>query len=175
MNIIIPGLRNSDENHWQSFFERSNPKEFMRVIQDNWDEPDCETWIERIEETLSDMNHEDLVLIGHSIGCMAIVRWYEKYEHKIKGTLLVAPSDAERENYPSYITGFAPLPMMKLPFPSILVASTNDHVTSFDRSKEFAENWGSELVVLEDAGHIEPKSGFSEWKEGLNFVEQLGA
>lgn len=166
-------MHNSDSDHWQSHFERSKPEEFVRINQQNWDEPDCDAWIHTIEDGLGKRNHSELILIGHSIGCMAIVKWFEKFNHPIKGALLVAPSDSERENYPTYITGFVPIPTSKLPFPSIVVASTNDHVADINRSKEFAKNWGSELITLEDAGHIEPKSGFGEWPYGMELIRRL--
>lgn len=173
MKVIIPGLHNSDENHWQSHFESSRPSEFIRINQLNWDEPDCESWINKIEEDLKEFKHSELILIGHSIGCMAIVKWFEKYRHLIKGALLVAPSDSEKASYPTYITGFSPIPSTKLPFPSIVVASTNDHVTEMVRSKQFAKDWGSELHILKKAGHIEPKSGFGEWPVGLELLKEL--
>ncbi|MEL6535087.1 MAG: alpha/beta hydrolase [Bacteroidota bacterium] len=173
LKVNIPGLRNSDENHWQSHWERSQPEEFMRVQQENWEEPDCETWITKIEQDLASQRHAELILIGHSIGCMAIVKWYERYGHPIKGALLVAPSDAERDNYPTYIRGFTPIPTAQLGFPSIVVGSTNDHVTTLDRTRTFAQQWGSQLVVLENAGHLEPKSGFGAWPQGLEFLRQL--
>jgi hypothetical protein len=173
MKINIPGLHNSNEDHWQTRFEQSDPVNFKRVKQVNWDEPDCATWIDQIESELKDLNHSELILIGHSIGCMAIVKWQEKFGHKIKGALLVAPSDSERENYPTYITGFIPIPTKKFPFPTIVVASDNDHVTEIERSKEFAKNWGSKLIILENAGHIEPKSGFGDWPLGLELIATL--
>jgi uncharacterized protein len=173
MKINIPGLHDSDKFHWQTKFERADPKNFIRVTQENWDEPDCNTWINQIELELKDFNHSELILIGHSIGCMAIVKWFEKFGHIIKGVLLVAPSDSERDGYPSYISGFVPIPIFKMPFPTIVVASKNDHVTEIVRSKEFAHNWGSELVMLENAGHIEPKSGFGDWEYGLELINRL--
>ncbi len=173
MKIIIPGLRNSNEEHWQTKFENSDPKNFIRINQKNWDEPNCNEWIEQIEKELNSYNKSELILIGHSIGCMAIVHWFNKFKLSIKGALLVAPSDSENPNYPSYITGFAPIPMFNLPFRSIVVASTNDHVTNIERSKLFAKNWGSELVILENIGHIEPKSGFGDWPLGKELIKKL--
>jgi predicted alpha/beta hydrolase family esterase len=173
MKINIPGLHNSDTSHWQTNFERTDPNNFFRVTQENWNEPDCNTWINQIELELKNFNHAELILIGHSIGCMAIVKWYEKYGHIIKGALLVAPSDSERDGYPTYISGFVPIPTFKMPFPTIFVASTNDPVTEMDRSKAFAYNWGSELIILENAGHIEPKSGFGDWEYGLTLINRL--
>ena len=56
---------------------------------------------------------------------------------------------------------------------TIIVASDNDHVTSIERSKDFAKNWGSELIILENAGHIEPKSGFGYWSLALELIDKL--
>ena len=173
MKINIPGLHNSNKNHWQTKYEKLDPLGFMRIHQENWDEPDCDTWINQIENELWNLNHSKLILIGHSIGCMAIVKWHERFRHQIKGALLVAPSDSERANYPIYISGFASILDKELPFPTIVVASDNDHVTKIERSKEFAKNWGSELVILENAGHIEPKNGFGDWPLGLALIDKL--
>jgi predicted alpha/beta hydrolase family esterase len=173
MKVNIPGLHNSKKDHWQTYFELQQPSQFIRIEQENWDEPDCETWINKIEKDLEGLHHSRLILIGHSIGCMAIVKWFEKFGHTIKGALFVAPTDAEKENFPSYISGFSPIPRQSLPFPSILVASTNDHVTSLKQAQEFALNWGSVLHTIENAGHLEPKSGFGEWPAGFKLVEKL--
>lgn len=173
MNVLIPGLRNSGEMHWQTIWQNQFPEQFLRVEQDNWDEPNCEIWIQKIEETLADYNKSELTLIGHSIGCIAIVFWLNKFKHKVKGLLLVAPSDADKVGFPKYIAGFSPIPLNKLNSPSILVASNNDHVTSLKRSMEFANNWGSKLLNLENAGHIEEKSGFGQWKEGFDFLKKF--
>ncbi len=173
MKIIIPGLHNSDSNHWQTHFEVAMPDEYLRIQQENWDETNCATTIAKIEKDLAGFNYPEIILVGHSIGCIAIVKWLEKFGHRIKGALLVAPSDSERVNYPPYITEFVPIPNKKLPFPSIVVASTNDHVTNIERAKEFAKNWGSKLVILENAGHIESKSGYGEWNLGFELINEL--
>ena len=173
LKVNIPGLRNSNEEHWQTLFENEDPINFYRVQQHNWEQPDCETWIDEIELSLSKFDHSQLILIGHSIGCIAIIKWFEKYGHHIKGALLAAPSDSEREGYPNYITGFTPIPTTLLPFPSVVVASNNDHVTLLERSEFFAQSWGSKMIILRDAGHIEPKSGFGYWQKGKDIIREL--
>ena len=173
MYYNIPGLRNSGPDHWQSHWEKNYPAEFTRINQLNWQEPECGAWIQQIEQKLLPADQSQTTLIGHSVGCAAIVHWYAKFRHRIKGALLVAPSDVEKPDYPSYIKDFSPLPLEKLPFKTIVVASTNDHVVDLDRARYFAGCWGSELVVLENAGHIEGKSGYGDWKEGLELLRRL--
>ncbi|MEJ8757242.1 alpha/beta fold hydrolase [Pontibacter sp. H259] len=175
MNINIPGLRNSGPGHWQSIWEAKYPSTFYRIKQENWAQPDCETWITRIDEELNRFDLSQVVLIGHSVGCAAIINWFQKYGKTIAGALLVAPSDVDDPNYPPYITGFSPLPLNKLPFRSTVVASTSDHVVTIDRARYFADCWGSRFVTLEQAGHIEDKAGYGNWDEGLTWISSLRA
>lgn len=172
MLVLVPGLHNSDSQHWQSLLEKKHPN-CIRIEQENWDEPECEKWINQIHAQLTGHAISDCILVGHSIGCVAIVQWFEKFEIKPKGALLVAPSDAEKEGFPSYISGFTPIPMSPLPFPSIVVGSTDDHVSSVARVEEFAQSWDSELIMLENAGHIETKSGFGDWPLVDELIKKL--
>lgn len=173
--IIIPGLHGSDKDHWQSHFERVFPQNTIRIKQVDWDRPDCITWTDKIEETLKFEQHRNLILIGHSIGCMAIAHWYRRFGHAVHGALLVAPSDPEKKGFPEYISGFAPVPQCRFPFPTIVVGSSNDHVTTRARTQVFAASWGSRLFMLENAGHIESVSGYGFWPQGLKWMKSLEA
>jgi predicted alpha/beta hydrolase family esterase len=81
MNIIIPGLHNSDENHWQTKMERAEPEPYLRIQQDDWEQPNGPIWINEIEKSLQNFVHRKLLLIGHSLGCVAMIKWYEKYNY----------------------------------------------------------------------------------------------
>jgi len=172
--LNVPGLRNSGPLHWQSLWEEQYPELFRRIEQENWAAPSRENWVPRIQEELSAYEPKEVILIGHSVGCAAIVHWYQTYQLSIRGALLVAPSDVDRADYPAYITGFAPMPLAPLPFPSIVVASSDDHVVSEERAAFFAEAWGSQLVVIEEAGHLEDKAGFGPWPKGLELLRGIG-
>lgn len=170
--FIIPGLGNSGPKHWQSHFEKSGDN-FHRINQKEWDSPDCLNWIDTIEESISKFETSNVVLIGHSLGCTTIIKWFEKYKKQIKGALFVAPSDIESPVYTFPATGFSPISLEKLPFKSIVVASSDDVWVSFERAHFFAEKWGSELINIGNAGHINADSGFGEWKEGLELLAKF--
>ncbi|MEO1054836.1 MAG: alpha/beta hydrolase [Bacteroidota bacterium] len=153
--------------------EKAYPNEFVRCTQDDWAAPNCTTWTSRLEAFLSDYKLEETVLIGHSVGCATIVQWHTLYQKQVKGALLVAPSDVDKPDYPSYITGFSPMPLAELPFPTIVVASSNDHVVSPERAKYFADCWGSQFELIENAGHIEDKTGYGEWQQGLDWLKSI--
>ncbi len=171
--FIIPGFGNSGPEHWQTYFE-SESGQYKRILQREWNAPDCAEWIGTIQQTLEAYDPNDVVLIGHSLGCSTIVHWAEKYQIRIKGAMLVAPSDVEAPGYQLPVTGFAPIPLNGLPFRSIVVASEDDHWVSLERAKFFAGHWGSEFVNIGKAGHINAASGHFRWDEGLAILKTLG-
>lgn len=170
--FIVPGLGNSGPEHWQTFFETSGDN-FQRINQQEWDAPVCKDWVETIDKAITGYDLSTVILIGHSLGCSTIAHWANQYNKKIKGALLVAPSDVEAQHYTFPAKGFAPVPKDKINFKTIVVASTNDQWVSFERAKYFADNWGSEFISIGDAGHINAASGHKEWKEGLEILKTL--
>ncbi|HQU84750.1 MAG TPA: alpha/beta hydrolase [Pyrinomonadaceae bacterium] len=172
--LTVPGVTNSSFGHWQSIWEREFPDKFRRIEQTEWDDPVCEDWIETIEAEVQKESPENVVLVAHSLGCTAVAHWAKKFGTNIKGAFLVAPSDCEAATYTFNKRGFVPIPLEKLPFPSVVAASTNDEYVSLERAQQFADAWGSELVNVGAKGHINVGAGFGEWNEGLKLLKRLG-
>jgi predicted alpha/beta hydrolase family esterase len=171
--FIVPGLGNSGPQHWQTYFEETL-ENIQRINQQEWDAPDCRDWMANIDEALANYDLSTVVLIGHSLGCTTIARWAKESGKIIKGALLVAPSDIENPVYTFPATGFTPIPIDKINFKTIVVASTDDPWVSLERAQFFADCWGSQLINIGDAGHINADSGYGVWPEGLEILEQLG-
>ncbi len=170
--FIIPGLGNSGPAHWQTFFETSGDH-FQRINQQEWDAPACDDWVTTIDNAIASHDPATIVLIGHSLGCTAIAHWALRYGKKIKGALMVAPSDIENPVYTFDAKGFAPIPKMKIEFKTIVVASADDPWVSLERARFFADSWGSELIDIGNAGHINAASGYGEWEQGLEILKML--
>ncbi len=169
--LLVPGLGNSNEDHWQSYWQKRY--HFQRVNQHDWETPKCEDWITTLDSTISHLNTEDIILVGHSLACATISRWAHLYERTIKAALLVAPADTEATCFPPEATGFAPMSLYKLPFASIVVASTNDPYVSLDRAKHFANSWGSQFINIGHEGHINSESYLKHWAFGIILLRQL--
>lgn len=170
--LIVPGYGNSGPEHWQTHFENTLPN-CTRINQKSWDKPVMNDWVKNIDDAVRQFDPETVVLISHSMGGIAIAHWAEKYQLKIKGAMIVAPPDLENPYLDLEIKNFTPIPTSKLPFPAIIVASTNDHWASTERTIEFAENWGCKLYLIGDAGHINSDSGHSTWTEGLELLSSI--
>jgi predicted alpha/beta hydrolase family esterase len=169
--LILPGLYNSGPQHWQSRWEALHPG-LRRVVQDDWDKPRCADWVARLEERV--LETPDAVLVGHSSACALVAHWVKSGpKGRARAALLVGPSDPEAPSYPEGPTGFAPMPLVALPFPSIVVASTDDPYVSVDRARVFASAWGSRLEIVEGGGHLNSASGLGDWPHGFRFLQEL--
>jgi predicted alpha/beta hydrolase family esterase len=169
--LIIPGLGNSGPEHWQSIWEKQF--NLIRVEQQDWETPVCADWIKTLNDYVNQHNPTEVILVGHSLACATIAYWAREFNVTIKGALLVAPSDTEADTYPEGTTGFSPVPLIKLPFKSIVVMSTNDYYVSPERAQLFADSWGSKLINIGDATHINASSNLGEWEEGLALLKEL--
>jgi predicted alpha/beta hydrolase family esterase len=184
--LMVPGWNGSGPDHWQSRWER-NLKTARRVEQDDWDRPDKDKWVGNIIRELA-QSARPVVLVGHSLGVHAVTHAAEKLpKGAVSGAFLVAAPDIDkpegfpadtREVWPADGFGFRPVPMRKLSFPSVLLASTDDPYSRIERTRELAAAWGSGLIEIGLAGHINAASGHGPWPDGVlrfgGFLKQLG-
>ena len=171
--LILPGIGNSDSNHWQSLWEKTNPS-FARVQQRDWDYPVCDEWVAGLEKAVAQLG-DGAVLIAHSLACLLVAHWASRTHLKIKGALLVAPPNPDGPSFPKAAVGFCPLPLTPLVFPSIVAASVNDPYASVAFTQATASAWGSRFVSVGAVGHINSHSGLGEWHEGFALFQQLAA
>lgn len=171
--LIIPGLGGSGPEHWQS---RWQPRlGAIRVEQADWDKPDRNDWIARIDRAIASAK-EPPILIAHSMSCAVVVCWATEHKRPVHSALLVAPADIESDAHtPPETHVFRPLPMKRLPFPTIVAASRNDPYVAFEHAIEMAKAWGAELFDAGNAGHINSVAGLGEWPDGERLLQRLQA
>ena len=178
--VIVPGLRDHVAEHWQTLLEQKLPNA-VSVPRMERDKLSCAAWVEALERTLAPIAGP-VILVAHSAGCMITVHWAQRHRHPIHGALLAAPPDFESplpEGYPAQETlrdnGWLPTPRSRLPFPSIVAASTNDPLGRFERVAALAEAWGSRLVDVGAVGHLNPAAGYGAWPRAEAFIAELAA
>jgi uncharacterized protein len=173
--LILPGIGNSGPEHWQSQWERRD-QSCHRVHQQEWDAPKCAIWVAHLDEVIA-VQSSPVVLAAHSSACAMVAHWVATaspgHKEKVHGALLVGPSDPDGPNYPVGPTGFSPVPLQRLPFPSIVVAGSDDPFVTPERARQYADAWNSRFVLLENAGHINVASGYGPWPEGYALLSSL--
>lgn len=176
MILILPGWQDSGPEHWQSLWLKKYPNA-IKVEQKDWMYPKKNEWVLTLNKYIARGGGSEIILVGHSLACATIAHWSNEYAAqcpiKIKGALLVSPSDVEAKNLPKEIQGFSPMPLQHLPFKTIVVASDNDPYVTIARATYFAQCWNAELINIGHAGHINTDAGFGEWQEGERILQKL--
>jgi predicted alpha/beta hydrolase family esterase len=176
--LIVPGLRDHVADHWQTLLERQLPNA-RSVPPLEHDKLSCAARVAALDAALAKIDGP-VLLVAHSAGVMIAVHWARLHRRRIHGALLATPADLELPmpaGYPALDVlrneGWLPIPREPLPFPSIVAASTNDPLASFERVEQMAAAWGSRLVNIGAAGHLNPAAGYGEWKLAQDLIHEL--
>jgi hypothetical protein len=178
--LFVPGLRDHVADHWQTLLAQELPGS-RTVPPLDQDKLNREARVEALDRAISEIGGP-VILCAHSAGCLTVAHWAREHRRPIEAALLVTPPDVERPLPAGYPTpeqleagGWSQVPRQALPFRSVVLASTNDPLAMPPRVGAMARNWGSELVVLGDVGHMNPAAGFGPWSAGAEFLAALEA
>lgn len=183
--LIVPGLRDHVEDHWQTHLERklSSTRLVVCVPPLEADQLSCAARVSAVQRAIERIDGP-LIVVAHSAGVVMLVHWAQQHAkthaRQIEGALLAAPPDFESPLPPGYPTpdvlqanGWLPVPRRTLPFRSIVAASTNDPLATLDRVTQMASDWGSERVNVGAVGHLNPAVGFGEWPLAEQLIRSL--
>ena len=163
--LLLPGWQNSGPGHWQSLWEDQFGD--LRVEQHDWMLPLRGDWISRLEDVVQQQNGP-VLLAAHSLGCHLVAAWaaVSPSTAKVQTALLVAPPDVARADLPPQLHRWTQPVLQALPFPSTLVASTDDPLSTRDAAAQLATHGGATLHNIGPRGHINAESGLGDWPQG---------
>lgn len=166
--LIVPGLDGAPAPHWQHWWAATDPRALMVELSDPA-RPVPDLW--EIELASMIFLHPDSILVGHSLGAVLIARMLSNWPHlRVRAALLVAPAETLGNDR---IGHFGPIPKLRLDIPTTVVASRNDPWMSHGRALHLSRAWGSALIDLGQAGHVNVASGFGPWPRGKALRDDL--
>ena len=163
--IIIHGWSGSPDDNWLPWLKSELGKLGHDVIVPSMpdaDNPIIEDWVNYLSSVVNEPN-SNTYLIGHSIGCQAIMRYLENIDKKIGGVIFVSGlfnlenmvSDEEERIAKPWIKTPINLEKIKMIISkSTLIISDNDPYDAFEENKKKFTELGSKIVVLHNAEHI---------------------
>lgn len=168
--IILPGIFNSGDTHWQTLWQHGDPR-MRRFRPADWDRPDLGDWIAALNREIAACARPP-VLVAHSLACLLVAH---AAPPTVAGAFLVSVPDPASTPFPAAAAGFADPPAAAFDFPSLIVASTNDPFATADHMRRRAGQWASGLVEVGAHGHINGNSGLGAWPEGRNLLHAFMA
>ncbi|MFF0189520.1 RBBP9/YdeN family alpha/beta hydrolase [Streptomyces sp. NPDC005244] len=180
--VIVPGLRDHVEDHWQTLLAvrlTEADRTVVTVPPLTGDRLSREAGVANLHKVVSQIEGP-VVLIAHSAGVITTVHWAQQHEAEVYGALLVTPPDFERplpDGYPAPELlaehGWTPVPRSALPFPAVVAVSSDDPLGSVEHVRSLAADWGSRLVELGAVGHLNPASGHGPWPRAEELLREL--
>ncbi|BDA77524.1 hypothetical protein LPTSP3_g04540 [Leptospira kobayashii] len=168
--IIVPGIGNSGESHWQSKWENFLPNTY-RISVSDWDRPNLKEWQFALGELLGRLqNNRKKIIIAHSLGCLLVHHYFfenQIHQNYVASILLVAPPNPKSPVFPSQAAEFSKLTRIKLVPPSLILASENDPYAEISFSEQLASDWGAEFKNIGKKGHVNSESKLGSWFGGI--------
>ncbi len=171
--LILPGYGGSGPGHWQSLWQQQNLA-WQRFSPSDWDAPDLTDWLAALDRAVA-AEPEPPLLVAHSLACLLVGHWGATRQTRVRGAFLVAPPDPKAPVFPAEAGSFLPLPQAKLPFPALVVASTDDPYGSAGFAQDLAETYRAWFVSLGPLGHINTDSGHGDWPHGRELLAAFAA
>ena len=178
--IIVHGYTASPEKNWFPWLKEE--LESLGAIvpvpampESNF--PDPQKWQQHLLNSHIQFD-EDTILIGHSLGCVTVLRFLEQQVPqgvKIGGYVLVAGFDHNLETLPSLESHTEVLldyrKLTHIANKRISLISSNDRVVEPQASKDLACALQAEIVIEENAGHFLDREGYTEFQTLLNILK----
>ncbi len=179
--FIIHGSFGSSQNNWFPWLESEitsmgEGRVFNLDFPVGYNHQTYSNW-EMVLNSVKRFINEDSVFFCHSISCIFLVKYCIKNNLKIGRAILVSGfnqylglneeyDDVNCTMYTNRLEEFK-----KLCKDRICYYATNDPYVRYDKLSEFAEKLDAKKVISDTSGHFNADSGYTEFKELLQYVK----
>ena len=167
---IIHGYTGHPEKNWFPWLKNELQEMGFAVevpAMPNAGSPQLAEWLPFLHSLISNPD-EQTFLVGHSLGCIAILRYLESLPQDVKigGALLVA--GFSRPIHLTELNNFfeTPLDYQKCKTHALAIScinSTNDPHVPLEDGIVMQDKLSAKLFIYKDGGHLNEKSGFKEF------------
>lgn len=174
--MIIPGNENTDiSENWFPYVKKGLEKLDVKVIAKNMPDPDIareKYWLPFIEKEVG--WGDDVILMGHSSGAVAIMRYLEN--HSVKIAVLVGACYTDLDDKKEKESGYYNRPwqwnkIKKNAQKIIQFASTNDPYIPISEARHIRDNLDTEYYEYSDQGHFGSDVGKTKFPEIIKVIK----
>jgi len=164
--FLVHGWEGKPDNHWFPWLTwelKVRGFEVYAITMSHADEPKVAEWITAIKNAVGRPNR-DTYFVGHSLGCIAVVRYFESLPAKAKvgGAFFVAGFSGNLGI--AQIEEFYTLPLdfvkARIHCPNfVTIFSDDDKYVSLERALEFQKALGAKAILERGKGHFTKGEG----------------
>lgn len=164
--FIVHGYTGYPEKNWFPWLKAELEKLNVQVTvpaMPNTESPQFSEWLPHLQKTVGSVD-EETYFVGHSLGCPTILRFLEAMpENQKAGGVVLVAGFAEPIHF-TELNSFTESEwndekIQQSVNKIILINSDNDEHVPLAMGERMRNRFNAELVVLNNAGHINEKSG----------------
>lgn len=172
--LILHGWGGSDYPHWQSWLAGELARDYGNVcfpLLGNPHFPNKNKQMKQIKGILSEYKPD--FVICHSLACTL---WFhlcnEEEIDPVEYLLLVSPpsNDCGIEMIRKFFPAAPPKDLRAKE--KLLVTSSNDPYLTINEADALKNALGIDMIIIENAGHINDQSNYGKWPWVLNWVKE---
>ena len=170
---VVHGYTSSSEAEWFPWLKRKLTYDGIDVTvfdMPNPDAPVASEWDEHLDKNI-EMRDENTYFIGHSLGCITLLRYLEKQplNTTIGGVILTSGFVESLPNYPNlhpFIKADLDMKkLIKMARNRCVVSAPDDSIVPYKYSCELARRFDAKLITVENGGHFIGQEGFFEFPQ----------
>ncbi|WP_424213521.1 RBBP9/YdeN family alpha/beta hydrolase [Streptomyces sp. BI20] len=175
--LYLAGIDDSGPGHWQRHWYEAETGPAHWVGHASWSAPDLAAWGPDLDAALAAVPGPVRV-VAHSLGCTLLASWARTAAPaelaRIRDAFLVAAPDPTGPHFPTTATGFPTDAYARpLPFPTLLVTSSDDPYADLAHAARAARGLGAELREVGPLGHVNAASALGDWPTGRALRAEL--
>ncbi len=172
--VVAHGWADDPSRGWLDWLVRELPQHGIEAVAPQFPEPkrpNIKAWIQTLADAIG-RSDEELVLLGHSLGCLIVAKYLSDLppDTKIAGIVLVAGMNTTESWRPE---GLYPIDFDKVKITAqkrVCIYSDDDDKVEPERTKELARLIDAELILDPGKGHFAGIHGTHELPSALQAV-----
>lgn len=181
--IIVHGFKGKPDTNWKPWLKQQLETSGFTVEvpeMPNTDSPLVDEWVNRLSETVGSFGSDEVYLIGHSLGCITILKYLETLsrEQRVKACVFVAGFGRRFEKYQGSHDSFfdQDLDWSKIVQHSdnfVAVHSKDDQNVGYEELTIFEDKLNAKTILLDGMGHFGSQDGVFEVPTVLSAILEL--
>ena len=181
--IIVHGLKGKPDTNWKPWLKRKLEENgFSAEVPEmpNTDKPMANEWVRKLSETVGSLGLDDVYLIGHSLGCITILKYLETLtgQQKVKACVFVAGFGRKFDNYHNGHDSFFEQSLdwdriIKRSDNFVAIHSKDDPSVGFEELAVFEDKLNAKTILLDGMGHFGSQDGVFEVPTVLDSILEL--
>lgn len=181
--IIVHGFKGKPGTNWKPWLKHELEVSGFSVEvpeMPNTNSPLVEEWVSRLSETVGSFGSDELYLIGHSLGCITILKYLETLSEgqKAKACVFVAGFGRRFEEYQGRHDSFFEQDLdwdkvIKRSDNFVAIHSQDDPIVRYKELTVFKDKLNAKTISLDGMGHFGSQDGVFEVPVVLNTILEI--